>query len=166
MGIWVPNRGAGCLTWFLNIVFLGVGGVILFTALSMPHGAGPGGIFGSRRTELIVTGAFFMVSPFIGMFMIRFVIDRFNRKARRLIVHGIRGTAEVVSMRETGTTVNNAPQVEFQMKVSVPGREPYTAVMKDYISLVDLAALQPGSTVDVRVDPDDPGSLIIWSGDD
>ena len=164
MGLWIPNRGAGCLTWFLNIVFLGIGGVILFTALSMPHEAGSGGIFGSRRTELIVTGAFFMVSPFIGMFMIRYIIGRFNRKARRLIQYGILGTAEIISMKETGTTMNNAPQVEFSLKVSVPGREPYTAVMKDYISLVDLAALQQGSTVDVRVDPDDPGSMMIWSG--
>ena len=165
MGIWIPNRGAGCLQWALNIIFLGIGGAILFMALSMPDVPGTSGIFGSRRTELIVTGAFFMVSPFLGMLLVWSVIGRFNRKARHLLENGVRGTAEVLSMKETGTTLNNAPQVEFRLKVSIPGRETYEAVMKDYISMVELAALQTGSTVDVRVDPEEPGTMMIWSGD-
>jgi hypothetical protein len=38
--------------------------------------------------------------------------------------------------------------------------------MKDYISLVELAALKPGSVVDVRVDPGNPGNMMIWSDPD
>jgi hypothetical protein len=165
VGIWVPTRGAGCIMWFITLVFVAVGGAILYFALQMPDVPGTGDVFGSRRTELIVTGAFFAVSPLIGNLMVRTIVGRANRKPRRLLQCGVRGTAEVVSMQETGTTLNNVPQVEFRLKVSVPGSETYEAVVKDYVSVVDLAVLRPGSVVGVLVDPDDPGSMMMWDGE-
>jgi hypothetical protein len=151
--------------WFITLVFVAVGGAILYFALQMPDVPGTGDVFGSRRTELIVTGAFFAVSPLIGNLMVRTIVGRANRKPRRLLQCGVRGTAEVVSMQETGTTLNNVPQVEFRLKVSVPGSETYEAVVKDYVSVVDLAVLRPGSVVGVLVDPDDPGSMMMWDGE-
>jgi hypothetical protein len=163
MGIWIPNKGAGCLTWFLNIVFAGVGVMILVMALTGPEGAGEGGVFGSKRTEMTVLGVFFIISPVFGHLMVRTIIGRFNRKARLLLERGVKGSARVISMRETGTTMNNAPQVEFELEVTVPGGETYRTLTKDYVSLLELAAMKPGSEVDVLVDPEDPGNLMIWS---
>jgi hypothetical protein len=44
---------------------------------------------------------------------------------RRLQQTGVRGTARNLSVAETGLTVNDAPQVDMTLEVSVAGRPPY-----------------------------------------
>jgi hypothetical protein len=43
----------------------------------------------------------------------------------------------------------------IELAVHIPGREPYVTVMRKPLGREGQAAVQPGNTVQVRVDPDD-----------
>jgi hypothetical protein len=74
---------------------------------------------------------------------------------------GLRGTATVTALTETGTEVNNAPVVELDLSVTVGGGEPYPVKHRQLIAHSALANFQPGKSFSVRVDQNDPTKLII-----
>jgi hypothetical protein len=49
----------------------------------------------------------------------------------------------------------------IKLAVHIPGREEYVAVVKPLLGLEQRAAVQPGATVSVRVDPDDDPKIIL-----
>ena len=83
------------------------------------------------------------------------------QKAQHLMANGRQGTATVVALRQTGTFVNENPQVELDLDVSVDGLQPYRATHKQVLAMIAVPQFQPGASVPVRVDPFDPQSLIV-----
>ena len=91
----------------------------------------------------------------------------------------LQGTAEVLSFKQTkGMDVHSAVAVDLsghrdligrktkaarnarywctiKLAVHIPGREDYVAVVKEPLGPEQRAAVHPGATVSVRVDPDD-----------
>ena len=67
----------------------------------------------------------------------------------------------VVGIESTGMRINNVPQVLIHLQVQVEGLPPYQASTKLLLSPMSAARLQPGAAVPVRVDPANPGDLII-----
>ena len=84
-----------------------------------------------------------------------------EQKAQHLSVNGRAGTATITALRQTGTFVNENPEVEMDLQVSVDGMAPYEATHRQIIAVIAAPQFQPGSTVPVRVDPADPSSLIV-----
>jgi hypothetical protein len=82
-------------------------------------------------------------------------------RTQQLMSSGRVGRAEITAIRDTGTTVNENPQVEFDLQVSVDGGIPYPAQHRQIVSRFVVGTFQPGATVPVRVDPADPQSLLI-----
>jgi hypothetical protein len=80
---------------------------------------------------------------------------------KRLQQTGVAGTAQIVGLRETGMRVNDQPQIEMQLMVSIPGRATYTAIHREVVSHLALARLQPGASLPVRVDPNDVAMMAI-----
>ena len=83
------------------------------------------------------------------------------QKAQHLMANGRQGTATVVALRQTGTFVNENPQCELDLDVTVEGLEPYRATHKQVLAMIAVPQFQPGASVPVRVDPHDPHSLIV-----
>jgi hypothetical protein len=83
------------------------------------------------------------------------------QKAQHLMANGKVGTAVVSEIRQTGTFVNENPQVEIDLNVAVEGMPAYTVTHRQVIAQIAIPQFQPGATVPVRVDPQDPTSLII-----
>ena len=81
--------------------------------------------------------------------------------AQRLMATGRQGTATVTALRDTGVTIDGNPQVELDLDVSVGGMPVYRVTHRQVISRLAIAGFQPGATVPVRVDPQDPRTLII-----
>ena len=81
--------------------------------------------------------------------------------AQRLMAAGRQGSATVTALRDTGVTVNDNPQVELDLDVAVEGMPIYPVTHRQVISRLAIAGFQPGATVPVRVDPQDPRTLII-----
>jgi hypothetical protein len=87
--------------------------------------------------------------------------DGVGQKAQYLMQAGRVGTATVSAVRQTGTFVNNNPECELDLEVVVDGGTPYQVTHRQVLAIVALPSFQPGSSVPVRVDPDDSDSLII-----
>ena len=84
-----------------------------------------------------------------------------GRRAQYLMQAGRVGTATVSGVRQTGTYVNNNPECELELEVSVDGGAPYGVTHRQVLSSVALPGFQPGASIPVRVDPEDPDSLVI-----
>jgi hypothetical protein len=83
------------------------------------------------------------------------------KKARRLALTGERAKAQVQSAGTTGLSINNVPQYAFTLLVQRPGASPpYQATVK----ALGASHIQPGMTVSVLVDPQDPKSVILELG--
>ena len=74
---------------------------------------------------------------------------------------GRQGTATVTALRDTGLTVNDDPQVELDLDVSIDGTPVYPVTHRQVISRLAIAGFRPGATVPVRVDPQDPRTLVL-----
>jgi hypothetical protein len=84
-----------------------------------------------------------------------------QRKTATMISNGIAGQATVERICDTGSTVNENPQVQLELTVTIPGRDPYPAVLTQIVSRISLPRFQPGAVIAVRVSPSDPDTLII-----
>jgi hypothetical protein len=82
-------------------------------------------------------------------------------KVNRLNQVGRAGTATVMALRDTGTTINEDPQVELDLQVTLDGVSPYMVTHRQVISRLAVPGFQPGATVPVKVDPEDLQSLIV-----
>ncbi len=88
-------------------------------------------------------------------------------EAERISSTGQAGTAIVTGLTQTGMTLNDQPQMDIELMVSIPGRAPYAAKRKEFVPLMLLGRLSAGSPLPVKVDPSDPGDVIIdWAGPD
>ncbi len=74
---------------------------------------------------------------------------------------GIAGNATVEAIADTGTMINNAPVVEMDLTVTVPGRDPYKVKHRQLVAHSALPRFQPGCSFSVRVDAGDPTKLVI-----
>jgi hypothetical protein len=84
-----------------------------------------------------------------------------QQKSATLMATGVVGQATINQVRDTGTTINENPQVQFDLTVTIPGRDPYAASLTQVISRIAIGSFQPGATVPVRVSPEDPQTLMI-----
>jgi hypothetical protein len=76
---------------------------------------------------------------------------------------GVAGTAQVLSVQDTGVTVNNLNMVvKVGLLISVAGRPPYQAEIRHVLrGRTEWGSIQPGMTVPVKVDPQDPSNVAI-----
>lgn len=82
-------------------------------------------------------------------------------KAANMALGGIDATASVVAARQTPTQINLEQVVELDLTVIPDGLPPYPVSLSQPVSPVNLARIQPGSTLAVKVDPADPASVWI-----
>ncbi|MGE0424506.1 MAG: hypothetical protein AB7O88_19760 [Reyranellaceae bacterium] len=94
------------------------------------------------------------------------VFRRFRRGNDALLRTGIAGTATVLSLRDTGTTINRVHAVvELGLLVAIPGRAPYQARAETMVARMNWGSVQPGMQLSVRVDPADATRIAIdWNG--
>ena len=80
-------------------------------------------------------------------------------KKDRISATGVAGTGQIMGLGQTGMTVNDQPQVELDLLVTIPGRSPYRAKVKEIVPLIMLNRLQ--GTLPVRVDPAHPETIVV-----
>ena len=74
---------------------------------------------------------------------------------------GVAGSATVNALNDTGTMVNNAPIMELDLTVTVPGREPYQVKHRQLVAFAAMGNFQPGKVFPVHVDQQDPTKIVI-----
>ncbi len=86
-------------------------------------------------------------------------------KIRFRASQSLAGTAQVLSVKSTGTILENTAYVcKIALRVQVPGREPYDVTIKQPIDVSDMSLVQPGETVSVQVAAKNPRKVRIGSG--
>ena len=125
---------------------LAAGFVLILGGLTEAGGAMmlTGAILGGVGVILVVIGLLWMRSA---------------AKKDRISATGVAGTGQIMSLGQTGMTVNDQPQVELDLLVTIPGRSPYRAKVKEIVPLIMLNRLQ--GTLPVRVDPADPETIVV-----
>ncbi len=78
-----------------------------------------------------------------------------------LYTNGIQGSATIEGLSDTGQIVNNAPVMEMDLKVTVPGKDPYSVKHRQIVAHVAMGNFQPGKVFPVRVDQNDPQRIVI-----
>ena len=116
-------------------------------------------------TGLIITAISliftFAVLGFV-FYMVYVKLIKPSQNAKRILQTGLPGKAKVLSLAETGVTVNNAPQVLLNLEVTPDHtRRPYQVQTKQIISMIHIPQFQPGARLLVRVDPNDPNQVAI-----
>jgi hypothetical protein len=83
-----------------------------------------------------------------------------RKRKQRLEQAGVNAPGEVISVRDTGVTVNENPRVAVTLRVSpTDGSAPFEVSKKQTVSRVAIP--RPGDAFVVRYDPDDPENFLI-----
>ena len=69
--------------------------------------------------------------------------------------------AEILEVSETGTYINNQPRLRFVFRVMSPVHPPCEVVHKQVIPLTALSMYTKGTTINVKVSPDDPEKILL-----
>lgn len=78
------------------------------------------------------------------------------------IARGIPGTAEITSIRRTGTRVNRVKVVvEATAVVSIAGFDPYEATLQMVLHPTQLPAVEPGAVIAVLVEAEQPSRVVL-----
>jgi len=115
---------------------------------------------GDARLTLLIVAFSFGVTGFI----LAFIGSRLGTVSaldRQLKAAGVRGTATITSLGETGVTVSGSPVIEFGLDVDSSAHAPYSATIRQRAPRLLLGAFLPGSTVTIVVDPADREHLAI-----
>jgi len=106
---------------------------------------------------LLVMGGFFIV---VDLALVGFIALR-NRTKMEFARNGLSGTAEVLSMSETGTTINDMPMIKMRLKVNDGYRPVREVTHKQVFSYLTLRDIHVGDTLNVKVHPRKPDKLMI-----
>jgi hypothetical protein len=85
-------------------------------------------------------------------------------KIMRINQVGVETPATVSSMSEVGTQLGGGHQIEFDLTVHPQGGEDYQVHLSQSLHDVSLKGLAEGADITVKVDPDNPQSLLVWGG--
>jgi hypothetical protein len=107
---------------------------------------------GVASVGLVITAG---VLIFMGLIMFM-TTGSLAKAAGPRITNGVQGTAQVTSVRDTGTTINDTVAL-FQVSaiVTIPGVAPYPTELTLPVGRTQWGQLQPGSVLPVLVDPND-----------
>lgn len=157
MSAWKYIPGRWWIFAIPHAVFLVVGIVILFAyanGLRAPDTWFP-------MDEILFLGITFIVFPPLFSAVLLLKIRRGNIREETLLREGIPVEAVILSMTETGTTVNNAPEIEMELSLNLPDGSTRVKKHRCFVSLLDLAGLSPGDRLPAKVDPEDPDRMVV-----
>src|ERR1700744_3191880 len=83
-------------------------------------------------------------------------------KIQKINASGVDATATVDSMKEVGSQLGGGHQIDFELTVHPAAGADYKVATSQSMRDVSLAGVEQGATVQVKVDPDDPQSLLVW----
>lgn len=108
---------------------------------------------------LVVAGVFLTIFKIFGG------LKRQNQERDRLLREGIQASARVLNVQMGGMTmtvgVHRHLQLQIALEVHPQGRPPYQANLTTMVSELQIPQIQPGATLTVRHDPNNPMKLAL-----
>ena len=83
------------------------------------------------------------------------------KQTNQLIATGEAAQAKILKMWDTGTTLNDNPQVGLLLEVHAINRSPYQVETKCFVSRLKIPQVQPGAIVNVKIDRQDTTKVAL-----
>lgn len=108
---------------------------------------------------IIFSGVMFLLT----ILAYRLIIGKFmkNTKEERILFAGRNAEAQIISVNQTGLTVNDQPQLIFQVSFKDFRGTEHIAVYKKIVRLLDLASVPKQGTVEIIYDENNPDQITI-----
>jgi hypothetical protein len=101
----------------------------------------------------------FIVFRFVGNIMGS--INKAQQNTAQLLATGEPAQAKVLQLADTGMKINYDPVVQIVLEVTSPSRGTYQAQVQSLVPMIKLSQLQPGQTVQVKIDPMNPNNVAV-----
>jgi hypothetical protein len=144
------NRRPGRWLVFTGISEFVIAFGLVAVGLSIPEAA----------TSMYITAGILALTG-VGLLLWGRAALRTYEHAQHLRTVGVPARASIVSMRQTGVTMNDQPQIELELSYEVPGRGTHTTSRKEYVPMMLLGVLTNGVPLPIKVNPDDPSDIAI-----
>ena len=96
------------------------------------------------------------------VFTVASVLVPFSGRSRRAFRGAPIGFGTVVSVRPTGLTVNERPELELVLDVHTPDGHAFRGVARHLLRITEIGTVGPGATLPVRYRPDrDDGKVVL-----
>ncbi len=112
----------------------------------------------------LIIGGVITVLVLVATLVIVFFVFRSIRADPAILQNGTPAVGTIVQVWQTGTYLNNNPQLGMLLEVRPPNGQPYQAQVKAIVPLVNIPQFQPGATVPVKIHPTDPSKVAIDPG--
>ena len=120
-------------------------------------------LIAGNRTGIIISVCGGLLFTAVITIVVIVFIKRMVSPNAAIMKNGIPAQAKILSLTQTGTYVNNQPQVMFQLEVHPPGGTPYQTTTKAVIPLTSIPQVQPGAVVAIKIDPKDSTKVVLGS---
>ncbi|WP_426479625.1 hypothetical protein ACP3T3_09410 [Chryseobacterium sp. CBSDS_008] len=87
-----------------------------------------------------------------------------NKKEERILFSGRNAEAHIISVSQTGLTVNDQPQIMFQVSFKDFRGIEHIAVYKKVVSLLKLSSIPQQGIIEIMYDENDPKKIMIPKG--
>ncbi len=84
-----------------------------------------------------------------------------DRRETNLRENGLRCQARILSVEQTGTYVNELPQIEFLLEITSPYGEIYQLKHKEVVGMLSLGSIQAGAIIPVYIDPNNKKNILL-----
>ena len=96
-----------------------------------------------------------------GFFLFR-MFKNMNQNST-LIKTGVSAPAVILNAEDTGTTMNESPQVRLTLQVNPAYGPSFQAVTTTFVGRLQIGMITPGASVTVRYDPNDITKVAVES---
>lgn len=147
------------MKWLVPVIaaVLGFTGLLIL-GMGFSISAFPGTDLAARALELKLLGAFFIASPWAAILLLRLKFRKDNKFHESILSSGTRKKAVLVHFEETGTFINNAPEV--RMVLQIPAECGSSQVFTGVVPLLEAGKLQPGMELDIT--ESEKGMVVHW----
>lgn len=103
----------------------------------------------------------FMTLIYVLVFQL--IVGKFfkNKNEERILFGGRNAEAHILSVSETGVTINDQPQIMFQVSFKDFRGNEHIATYKKIVSLLNLSSVPKTGTIEIMYDENDPGKIMI-----
>jgi Flp pilus assembly protein TadB len=115
-------------------------------------------------TLIVVLASLLVAAPVLiisGFFLVR--LFKNSARNRAILATGEAAQAVIVSVVDTGVTVNDCPQARLTLEVRPATRPPFVAETTMLVGRFQTGMVMPGASVQVRFDPADPSRVAVES---
>lgn len=154
--------GAKTAMKIVHVILIGTGVLIMVVGVVLCFVVHIGIGISVAVTGLMMLGFDLLMLPLFGR-VLGSASDKLDALAAKdqLAMTGVPAWGRIVQIQQTGTTINDSPEVLAYLQVQHPQHGVYSVQTKALLPLIAIPRFQPGAQVQVRINPGDPHDVAL-----